>query len=490
MHSEHNTDRSADRPLRLLMVFLPRALAVLVLLLVATGTVTAMMLTRGHNEKRPPSASAIVVDSIQTAHHPTDRVWSGYGTARTMVSADLVAEVSGRVVQRPDSIEPGRAVERGDLIVRLDDTDSLNALDSARQALRSLESQLGGLRVEEEQMQLRVGYATDEIQAAQRDLARVDEAIAKGAGSRGERDVKLTALLRAQRDLSSLQQQLDLIPSRRARLEAELSAQRASERIAQDNVDRATMTAPFKGVLQSVGPRVGDWVATGTTVARVVGMTRLEIPLKIASSASSWVRPGDQARLWIRDPGGQPDRIGQVTRIAPEADPASRTMTVFVEVTQDADDPARLLPGQFVHGRVVTSDPHQRVVLPRRAVQSDHVFVAGPLKDGIRRIERAEVRVAYSFETDRPDLDPTETQWVALEIGHEPPEGSQVVISLLDQLVEGMKVRLSSDPPLPAASDEPAQPEDQPENQPANQPETSPDPAPGAVNGPGDGGSP
>jgi RND family efflux transporter MFP subunit len=448
------TQAKQDSLKKLFMVFLPRGAAVVVVLAIGLGAFRLMTLSNRESDKRPPASASVMVRTIESRHLPTDRVWSGYGTARTMQSAEIVAEVSGRVLERPAGIEPGQSVRKGELIVRLDDTDYINALDSARQALRSIEAQIDGLDVEEEQTRLQVQYAGAEIEAAKRDLARVDEAIAANAGTAGERDALLTKLLGTQRLLASLQQQLDLIPSRRMRLQAELSSQRASERIAQLNVDRASITAPFDSEIQTVMPREGDWVAMGTSVARLVDLSQLEVPLKLPASASSWVRVGDTVNMWVRSPGGEPERVGEIVRVAPEADVASRTITVYAEVRQDPSDPDRLLPGQFVHGRVVTHDEHDRVILPRRAVQSESVFVVGELANGSRLVESVPVRVAYSFEGRRPALDPIETQWVALELGYEPVEGSPVVVSLFDQLVEGMKVRLESDPtPEPIATD-------------------------------------
>lgn len=446
VQTQENSVSSSHSSKRVMMVLIPRLLIVVLLLAGAAGIFAVLMATRGNSEKRPPAGASIVVRSIESRHMPTDRVWSGYGTARTMQSAQLVAEVSGRVIDRPETIEPGQPVKAGDLIVRLDDTDYLNALDSARQAINSVEAQLDGIKVEEEQLGLQVQYATDEIAAATRDLARVDEVISQGVGNEGERDVRLSTLRRSQRELSALQQQLDLIPSRKLALQAELSSQRANERIAQLNVDRATIRAPFDSELQSVTPRAGDWVAMGTSVAKVVDLSRLEVPLKLPASSSSWVRLGDEVQMWVRSPGGEPDRMGEIVRVAPEADVNSRTITVFVEVRQDPTDPERLLPGQFVHGRVVTHDEHDRVILPRRAVQSNTVYVAGPLVNGSRLVESVPVKVAYSFEGARPEIDPNETQWVALELGREPVEGSPVLVSLLDQVIEGMKVLLERDP--------------------------------------------
>ncbi len=436
LQSQNKNDRAA----KLWMVYLPRVIVIVVLLVVSVGIVNILVATKAKSDMNEPTTGAIFVRTIESLHRPSNRIWSGYGTARTMGSADVVAEVGGRVVERPEDIEAGKSIEAGDLIVRLDESDYINALDAARQAVKSLDAQIDGLTIETEQMENQVRYAGEEIAAAQRDLDRMDEAIAAGVGSAGERDVKLASMLRSQRALSVLQQQLDLIPSRRARLEAELSSQRANERIAKENVARSAIRSPFDGELQSVNTRVGDWVGVGTRVARVVDLSRLEIPLKVASSASSWIKVGDAVGLWVRDVDGEPDQMGQITRIAPEADSASRTMTVFVEVEQDASDADRLLPGQFVHGRVVTHDPYERVILPRRAVQSDQVFVAVLNDDGTRSIEIHSVRIAYSFESWMPEIDPIETQWVALEVGFEPIEGSLIAVSLLDQIMAGMKV--------------------------------------------------
>lgn len=442
------TKPNRDMSAKLLMVFLPRLLACIVLLAVASGIVALLFVTKSKSEKRAPELSSIIVRAIDAEHRPTDRVWSGFGTTQTMLSADIVAEVSGRVVERPESIEAGRRVREGELLVRLEDTDYLNALDAAQQSVKAIDAQIEGLDVEEEQTRLQVQYASEEIETAKRDLDRIDEAIAAGAGNAGERDSVYAALLRAQRQLAALRQQLDLIPSRKLQLQAQLSSQRASARVAQQNVDRSSIRAPFDAELQSVMPRAGDWVGLGTSVARIVDLSRLEIPLKLPATSSSWVRIGDEAQLWIREPVGEPDWTGRIVRVAPEADVSSRTITVFAEVTQDPTDANRLLPGQFVHGRVLTRDKLERVILPRRAVQSDTVFVASDLQSEVRLIEKVPVRVAYSFEGSRPDIDQYETQWVALELGQEPEPGAHVVVSLLDQVVTGMRVRLDRDPVL------------------------------------------
>jgi len=415
------------------------------ILLVAIGITSALIKSKKTSERTIGLGERLVVRTITTEPRAVDRVWEGYGTVRTMIASDIVAEVSGRVVARPQDIEPGASIRMGDLILQLDDSDYANAYEAARQAADALQAQIDGLAVETERLSTRIEYAEDEINAAESDLERTKEAFAQGAGSPGEQDVKLQALRRLQREQLTLKQQLELIPSRRAQLVAQLAGQRASERIAKENQARARITSPLNGEIASVSSRAGDWVGNGSAVARVVDLSRLEVPLKLPAGSSSWVKAGDAVSLWIGDALDEPAQRGTITRIAPEADAMSRTITVYVEVEQDSADADRLLPGQFVLGRVMTRDPSPRVVIPRRAVQDGYVFVAASDTsedaNGGLMVQRVAVRPAYGFDADLPGLDEYETQWVALEHGREPPMGSEVIVTLLDQLEVGMRVR-------------------------------------------------
>lgn len=429
-----------------------RVVLAVVILAIALGIAVALVKSKTTSERNIGGGDPIAVRTISSEPRIVDRVWEGFGTARTMIASDIVAEVAGRVVARPDDIESGESIRSGDLILQLDDQDYANAREAAQQAADALQAQIDGLAVETERLSTQIEYAEDEINASERDLTRTEDAIAQGAGSPGERDVKLQALRRLQREQLALKQQLELIPSRRAQLMAQLAAQRANTRIAKENQTRAHITSPLDGEIVSVNPRVGDWVANGAMVARVIDLSRLEVPLKLPASSSSWVKTGDAVSLWIGDAEGEPAQRGVITRIAPEADASSRTITVYVEVEQDSSDADRLLPGQFVLGRVTTRDPDQRVVLPRRAIQGEYVFIAQAEEDDDGNetmvVRRVAVRPAYGFDAELPELDRYETQWVTLEHGREPPTGSAVIVSLLDQIEVGMRVQLAERDPV------------------------------------------
>ncbi len=411
----------------------------------AAGIVAMLMVTREQPALNNETVSSIRVRTITATKQPVHRTWDGYGTSRSMNDADIVAEVAGRVIERPASIEPGMKVEVGTILLRLDASDYTNALNAANQAANAIEAQINGLSVESERIGTQIQLANDEISAAQSDLERTRQAVQAGAGSAGEIDVKTAALRRVQREVETLKERFELIPSRRAQLLAQLASQRANAANAQDNLNRSTIRSPIAGVIQSVEARRGDWLALGSPVARVLDLSRIEIPLRLPASSSRWIGLGDTVQLWEGDPTNQPDQTGIITRIAPEADASNRTITIYVEVEQDPDAPNRLNPGRFVIGRVHSLDEHPRFVVPRRAVQSSRVMIATLQDDGTHRIQVRPITVAYSIEGRIDTLDPVEDQWAVIGSGLQ--GGEHIAISLLDQIHEGLIIKVIEQEP-------------------------------------------
>jgi len=431
-----------------------RITVILVILGTSAGVVKILMATKELPARSGETFAPIRVRTIIAELHSVERTWDGYGTARSMNDANVVAEVAGRVIERPAEIEPGRKINVGTVLMRLDSGDYTNALNAANQAASAIEAQLNGLSVESERVGTQIRFADDEIAAAQNDLDRTRRAIEAGAGSAGELDGKTASLRRVQREVESLKQKLELIPSRRAQLLAQLAGQRANASTAQENLNRSSIRSPIAGVLQSVNARRGDWVGLGSPVARVVDLSHIEIPVQLPASSTSWISLGHEVQLWAGDPVGEPDQIGIITRIAPEANASNRTITVFVELEQDPDSANRLSPGRFILGRVRAPDDNQRFVVPRRAIHSGRVMIAVSQDNGEFRIEVRPVTIDYSIDGQMESLDANEDQWTIISSGLN--KGERVVISLLDQISQGLLVEVVGvDNPSPAKQTNP-----------------------------------
>lgn len=384
----------------------------------------------------------VTVRTIAATPVPVARTWEGYGTARAMEAADVAAQVSARVIERPQGMRAGAAVAVGDVLVRLDPTDFEQRVRWSEGQIAAWEAQLAALEVEERRLAERLEIAQEQERIEQGELDRLLAASERGAGAPTEVERRRATLLGVRRDLALLGQELESLPPRRAQLRAQIEAERANLRMAQENLERTTVRAPIGGVLQELEADVGELLAVGTPIARVVDLARVEVPLQLPAGARGEVRVGDEVELRAGPEG--PTWPGRVLRLAPEIDPRTRTFGAFAVVEQSGEGDL-LYPGQFVIGRVVSARAEPRVLVPRRAVDGDAVMVLGEAAEaGAVRARRVEIEPLFNLEGRYPALDGAETQWTAIAGGLE--AGQRIIISNLDELRPGTLVRPAASP--------------------------------------------
>ncbi|MEO0482516.1 MAG: HlyD family efflux transporter periplasmic adaptor subunit [Planctomycetota bacterium] len=424
-----------------------------VALLVAIGLVVVANMARPEPERKSVVEQAPLVRTVAVAVREAPRVWTGYGTARAMTSAEVSAQVSARVVERPAEIEDGARVNAGDLLARLEPIDFEQRLEAAKQLAAATQAELDGLGFERERLRERIELVEQELAIETADLSRYVDALERGAGNRAEAERRQNVVNRVSRERSSLLQQIEVWPTRQASAQARLLQLNADIRLREEELARTKIRSPISGYVQSIGVEVGELLAVGAPVARVVDLSLIEIPLRLPVSASGALAVGDRVDVMADGPmDGSPGNRGEgwtgvVERIAPESDAATRTLTVFALVRQDPSARAgRLLPGRFVTARVESSESAPRLIAPRRAVDGDRVLVAadGAEGDGLgRRASSRRVVVSHQIEARFPEIDPDETQWAVFESA-DLEAGQRVIVSNLDQLNDGSLVRIES----------------------------------------------
>lgn len=404
------------------------------------GIAAALIATKPNPPTKPVNANALTVGTVPATTIELPREWHGYGTARAMTAADLAAEVSGRAVERPEAVEAGAPIAAGELIVQLERTDFEARLRAAREAVTQAEADLATLEVDEASWERQLELVEEQAAIERRELQQALTALESGAATSSEIDRRTKALRVLESQVSATRQQLERVPSVRQSRRAALERARAEATLTEENLRRTTIRSPISGVLQRVEVEEGELVPVGAPVARVVDLSRVEVPLRIPASAFGHVRVGDEALLRPDGPSTK-DWTGRVARMAPEADPQTRTLTVFVEVRQDPGAFERgggetlLLPGEFVTGAIVGSRERARTVVPRRAVQEGSIFVAEPVEGGAWAARRLEVDVLFHTSAELPQIDALERQWAVLETAL--PPGTPVIVTNLDELTEG-----------------------------------------------------
>jgi len=404
-----------------------RVMIALAILLVSVVIFVVLVMTRPLPAAGSGRGAPIPVPVVEPPMMSLPRQWLGYGVVRPINSANVSARVASSVVDVPARLKVGEPVAAGEVLVRLDDADYRRSVDSAQQQLASLDAQLGALEVERTGLQERVKLAEADLELARDDERRVSDAAAAGAIAPREVDRARGAVLAAERLLSQLRESLGMMVPRKTSLQAQQEAAASALGQARASLERCTVASPISGVLQSFSLEIGENVMPGQPVARVVDDSRVEVPITLPAAARASVKRGDRVRITssrvparMRGAEGS-EVISAVSRIEPEDDAVSRTMTVYAEVAQADVKGIVLAPGDFAEAIVESPPEGTRTVVPRRSVRAERVLM---VRDGT--LASMPVKVEYAFRGTVEGLSTGDLEWLVLA---EPlPKGTLVVI--------------------------------------------------------------
>lgn len=403
-----------------------------VVILAAVGIFWLLFVTREQPKLTDPDAVRPQVAVMKARPVAVRRQWEGFGTAAARYSANVPAQVRGLVAEVPPEIVAGATVQRGQALARLDEDDFREEVARARHRIEDLDAQLAQTESDLRRLTQRLELAQDEIKLAEDELERVTLAMQRESAMQREVDQARSSLLAARQAEVNVWEQIDRIEPRQAQLQAAKSQEESNLRTAQRNLERCTITSPIDGVLQSVHVEPGESIGADQIVARVVDLSKIEIPMRFPAGARARLSVGDAVDL--ADAGGSGlSWSAEVARIAPEDDEQTRTTTVYVEIEQNPRDPAGLSPGKFVRGMVYSSRVEEQWIVPRRAIQGDRIRL---VEDDRVRSER--IRRAFSVRGEFPELEIPDDEWIALSdpLGN----GALVILNGSRRLADGTRV--------------------------------------------------
>jgi RND family efflux transporter MFP subunit len=306
---------------------------------------------------------------------------SGYVTARRR--ATVSSKVTGKVLEV--FVEEGKAVKRGQVLARLDDSQLRAGLDVARAQLSAARS----AAVEDEAR----------LREAERQLNRLNQLIREKVVGRAEVDTAESAVESLKARIALARQQVAVAETQVAAQETDLA----------DTVVRA----PFDGVAISKDAQPGEMISpvsagggfTRTGICTIVDMSSLEIEVDVSESYINRVKANQPVEAVL---DAYPDwRIpGQVITTVPTAD--RQRATVKVRIGFEELDP-RILPDMgvkvsFLQERAAEAENapvKPRIVVPKAAVRSD----AGQSVVYVVRDDRVERRAVKVGVTDGDKLE-------------------------------------------------------------------------------------
>jgi RND family efflux transporter MFP subunit len=275
---------------------------------------------------------------------------SGYVTARRR--ATVSSKVTGKVLEV--FVEEGKAIRKGQVLARLDDSQ-------IRAALAVAEAQLGASQR---------GAAEDEarLKQAELNLDRRARLIKEGVVGRAEVDD-------AQGDVDSLKARIAVARQQVQVAEAQVNAR-------QTDLTDMVVRAPFDGIAISKDAQPGEMISpvsagggfTRTGICTIVDMSSLEIEVDVSETYINRVHSGQHVEA-VLDAYSDWKIPAHVITTIPSAD--RQKATVKVRIGFDALDP-RILPDMGVKvsflrdeqpaGAAQASAP--RMVVPKAAVRT------------------------------------------------------------------------------------------------------------------------
>ena len=242
------------------------------------------------------------------------------GTLRAVNSALVKARVAGEL--QGLSVREGDSVRAGQLIARIDATESQARLRQAQQQADAARSQ---------------------IDIAQRQFDNNKALVDQGFISKSALDTSLNTLQSAQ-------------ANHRAAL--------ATADVARKTLEDTQLRAPISGVVSQRLAQPGERVGVDARVIEIVDLSRLELEASLGAADSMEVRVGQPARLQIE--GTSKPIAARVVRINPSAQAGSRGVLVYLSI----EDGSGLRQGLFAQGTLATGQA-SALAVPLASVRTD-----------------------------------------------------------------------------------------------------------------------
>lgn len=380
----------------------PKIAFPILILLAGILSAAALIAARSDVQTTPTKTPPPLIRAVDVRTESLELTVTAQGTVEPRTQSDLIAQVSGQVVEVSPKFANGGFFEKGDVLIRIDPRD--------------YELTLATANVEVTQAQVRYSQEQEESEVARAEWSKI------GEGEPGDLVLRKPQLAQAQ---------------------ASLDAARARYRMAELSLERTEVRAPFDGRVRSKRVDVGQVISPNNPLGRIYAVDYAEIRLPIPDPELKYLNvslyrtdkveivDGPRVDLHANFAGSRYTWTGRVVRVEGEIDPQTRMIHLVARVddpyaaTEDAVRPP-LAVGLYVEADIGGKIVDNAIVLPRAALR------------GINRVlvvsdERLYFRDVVVLRAD--------TERVIITSGLK--SGERVCISPLDVVVEGMRVRSS-----------------------------------------------
>lgn len=275
----------------------------------------------------------------------------GYGTLSSE-RQQLITSYSAATVKEI-VLKPGAQVNKDSIILRLENPELEQALQSAEQDLNQAQANLRQLRLNNQRERLNETANLAELNAlyenAALNKAAEEKLVEQGIVSQLSYQQSVLEEKQLKQRIEILKQRIShlaLVHEESVNIQQErVNQQQGLVDIAQSRLDKLTVRAGIDGVLQRLSVELGQSLSAGQELALIGSVSELIALIRIPQNQAQLVRIGVPAIIDTRR-----DEIhGEVKRI----DPIVENNTVEVEIALHGDLPASARPQLSVDGTII-----------------------------------------------------------------------------------------------------------------------------------------
>ncbi len=322
-------------------------------------------------EKTSPEFSnlsfSVAVEVISVSREDYTETIIAYGQAKAFHNTTVKSQISGTIVRVSSFLQEGKNVEKGDLLVQINDREQQNLLKEAQAHLREAEASLKIL-------QIAVKNLTDEIVLMAKELEISKREVQRYQGLENQADITSSRLDNQmiqhsirKRLYLKMKGELRLREAEAEKIMAQIAVRKSKRAFAQYQLEKMSIHAPYSGQILKRHANEGSWVSPGTPLFEIFDSEKriVELAIPAAHFNKSLLKNKVNLRL-----GKEKEVVwqGKIDRISQRID-ERRNFLGFVDV--DSNIP----PGSFVIAEITGETYKEVFAIPRLALEENKVFV-------------------------------------------------------------------------------------------------------------------
>ncbi|MFO7749035.1 MAG: HlyD family efflux transporter periplasmic adaptor subunit [Desulfobacteraceae bacterium] len=362
--------------------FLFRGARSMVVLAAAAGVAFFLFTLKSGPEKKSRVETVPSADVITVMPETREMKVQAYGTVVPRKSVTLSAEVPGRVTFLHPGFEKGGIIEKGDLIVKIDQRAYELDEKMARAGVRRARADISRLDQEIVNLKASIALAEKDVRVSNKKLERL-KTLTKGSfATENSVDMALQRNIQTRMRLLDLKNRLALTDTGRKQLEAVLAAEEVKLARAGLALEKSEIRADFHGCVSAKRVEKGEYLRVGESLGTLYANTLLDVNVQLSREKMRWIEPllneqrAPRVDIFISSAGREQVWQGRLVRTGGNIDENTRTLPVVIEVAaNDHRDkgPLRLLPGTFV-SCIVHGSVHENIyTVPRHLVRQGNI---------------------------------------------------------------------------------------------------------------------